>query len=161
MLRGILRLAFDDARPGEQPPETGQAFGLMTEPDARSIWEFVFGLRGDDTLIVQCEAGWSRSAAVAAAIAHVLDDDAERFFRDRSPNAHVFRMMLRNVWVVSGVNEKATVFGDEERRRKKGCLKTRAYPYPPFLNLPPLMGTQKEDSPAGVIFPSPGTGQSP
>src|SRR5207248_2478358 len=64
-LRGILRLAFDDARPGDQPPDERQALRLMTPLDSRAIWDFVTDQRDADTLVVQCEAGWSRSPAVA------------------------------------------------------------------------------------------------
>lgn len=93
----VLRLAFDDARPGDQPPDEEQTLRLMTAKDSRAIWNFVSDLRDVETLIVHCGAGWSRSAAVGAAVAYVFDDEAEKFFRDLSPNEYVFRLMLRTV----------------------------------------------------------------
>jgi predicted protein tyrosine phosphatase len=91
----VLRLAFDDAKPGDQPPDEGQALRLMTEQDAWAVWAFVAKHRDACTIIVQCEAGWSRSAAIAAAIAHIENDEALRFFRAYSPNEYIFRLMLR------------------------------------------------------------------
>ena len=68
---------------------------LFNEEQAIEIWRFV-----DDWwdkvehFLVHCEAGLSRSPAVAAAIAKdKLGEDAEFFARFR-PNMHVYRTML-------------------------------------------------------------------
>jgi len=44
-------------------------------------------------MVVHCEAGMSRSPAVAAAIAEHLGDDPLPYFARYTPNAHVFRML--------------------------------------------------------------------
>lgn len=68
---------------------------MMTPEHARRIWRFVRAHREHVELIVcHCEAGVSRSPAVAAAVCHALGGDAAPFFRDFMPNPHVHRLML-------------------------------------------------------------------
>src|SRR5215213_1485161 len=58
---GVLRLQFDDAAPGDAPLDQRQPLRLFTAADARAVWSFVSERKGRvDTLVVQCEAGWSR-----------------------------------------------------------------------------------------------------
>jgi predicted protein tyrosine phosphatase len=46
-------------------------------------------------ILVNCEAGISRSAGVAAAISKALTGDDERYFRRYRPNMHVYRLFYR------------------------------------------------------------------
>ncbi len=92
---GVLRLQFDDAKPGDAPLDQRQPLRLFTTADAHAVWSFISERMGRvDTLVVQCEAGWSRSPAIAAAISFSIGEDASRFFRDYGPNVHVFRTMM-------------------------------------------------------------------
>jgi agmatine deiminase len=68
----------------------------MSEAQARSIWAFVQEHQAYvGTIIVQCEAGMSRSPAVAAALCQALGIKPDRFHRDYQPNAYVHQTMLR------------------------------------------------------------------
>lgn len=97
---GLLQLAFHDR---SDPlylnhPLTGLLY--FQPQQALHIWDFI-NKYGEDAecLLVHCEAGVSRSAAVAAAIALVQRGRGgdEEFFTSRSrfvPNMHVYRTML-------------------------------------------------------------------
>jgi predicted protein tyrosine phosphatase len=90
---GILRLAFADAEaPG---PAIGEG-ALFSAHDAARVWDFL--TRHVDRLervVVHCDAGVSRSAAVAAAIALVQNGDDREFFCGRyRPNLRVYRTLL-------------------------------------------------------------------
>jgi predicted protein tyrosine phosphatase len=91
--RGVLRLSFLDADvPSDQHPEAE----LFSETQAASVWAFVMQHRGAiDRLVVHCDAGVSRSPAVAAAIAKALGVDDTDYFGGRyRPNMRVYRMLL-------------------------------------------------------------------
>jgi predicted protein tyrosine phosphatase len=94
LCRGILRLRFHDAEPTEgfiSPPEIKQ----MTQQQALAIWQFVLTHLLDIKLVVvHCEAGMSRSPAVAAAICRGLGGDDSRFFQEYQPNMLVYRLLL-------------------------------------------------------------------
>ena len=95
MMRALLRLSFDDAQPGDEPLGGAERLRLISEADAEAVWRFVVQYAPEvRRLVVHCEAGWSRSPAVAAAIAHGIGDDATSFFRDYRPNPFVFRTLL-------------------------------------------------------------------
>ena len=68
----------------------------MTQRHANTIVSFIKSLNDNvDELIVHCEAGVSRSAAVAAAISFSINgDDAEFFKFPFFPNRHCYRLML-------------------------------------------------------------------
>ena len=94
LCRGVLRLRFHDSIPveGLTLPDT---IKLMTTRQAGAIWRFVRQHQDEiRTLVVHCEAGMSRSPAVAAAICRGLGGDDARFFRDLQPNLHVYRLVL-------------------------------------------------------------------
>jgi predicted protein tyrosine phosphatase len=95
---GVLRLQFDDAEPGDRALDKDQPLRLFTAADARAVWAFLSIQRTRARcLVVQCEAGWSRSPAMAAAISLALGEDASRFFRDYTPNVFIFRRMLETM----------------------------------------------------------------
>jgi len=94
LCRGILRLRFHDAEPTEgflSPPEIKQ----MTHQQAQAIWQFVKKHLSDIKLVVvHCEAGMSRSPAIAAAICKGLGGDDSRFFDEFQPNMLVYGLLL-------------------------------------------------------------------
>ena len=83
----VLFLQFDDEECGER---------AMTQQHANTIASFIKSLNGNvDEIVVHCEAGVSRSAAVAAAISFSINgDDAEFFKFPYYPNKHCYRLML-------------------------------------------------------------------
>ena len=91
---GILRMRFHDAEPCQDfilPPE----IKLMTRRQALTAWRFVYQyLAHVQTIVVHCEAGMSRSPAVAAAVCRGLGGDDRRFFQEYQPNMHIYRLML-------------------------------------------------------------------
>lgn len=90
--RGVLRLHFPDADVASaQFPEA-----VLFAPDhARMVWEFVLAHRDVERIVVHCDAGVSRSPAVAAALGRVLNGDDAVYFAGRyRPNMRVYRMLL-------------------------------------------------------------------
>ena len=86
----------------EEAAEYVTAFGegLFSHEQAVQIINFVEGIKDKiNGFLIHCEAGVSRSAAVAAAIELMLNGSSERIFQDRrySPNAYVYRKLLE-VW---------------------------------------------------------------
>lgn len=94
--RGILRIAFPDA---DAPSERFREDELFSSAHAAQIWRFVLDQRAHiERIVVHCDAGVSRSAAVAAAIARVfLGDDAEFFQGRYRPNPRVYRMLIEGL----------------------------------------------------------------
>jgi predicted protein tyrosine phosphatase len=71
--------------------------GLFKDDQASQIVDFVELVKDKaEGLLVHCEAGVSRSAAVAAAIELMLNSSNERVFNDRrySPNLYVYSKLL-------------------------------------------------------------------
>ena len=94
-LRGVLRLAFDDAEPCEDL-ELPRSVRLMTEADAAAVWRFVDEHKARAALlVVHCEMGLSRSPAVAAAVTRALGGDDGPFFDEYLPNRFVYDLLLR------------------------------------------------------------------
>lgn len=94
-LREVLHLAFHDAEPVKSMP-TPPRIKLMTEAQAKQIWEFVRRQPGEiGTIVVHCEQGASRSPAVAAALCRGSGGDDRHFFRMYAPNAYVYQLILR------------------------------------------------------------------
>ena len=93
----ILPLCFSDAdKPGKDvyglEVEEGD---LMRDEDARKVVHFVRANR-NKLLLVHCDAGISRSAGVAAAIAEYYEGDARRFFESGqyAPNRWCYSKMM-------------------------------------------------------------------
>lgn len=90
--RGVLRLTFPDM----VTPCTGWSEDrLFTRNDAERICEFVdeHAPRIEE-LLVHCDAGMSRSPAVAAALSKALYGDDRLFFERYIPNQRVYRILL-------------------------------------------------------------------
>jgi predicted protein tyrosine phosphatase len=93
-LRALLQLAFDDAVPTSSP-ELKSVSTVMTSEQADEIWNFVDRHRDHvQAIVAHCEAGWSRSPAVAAALCKGMGGDDRRFWRKYDPNKHVYRLTL-------------------------------------------------------------------
>ncbi len=92
---GVLRLSFPDA---ETASEQYAESTLFSAADADAIWRFVLEHRERiERIIVHCDAGVSRSPAVAAALLRVLDgDDATLFGGRYRPNMRIYRMLLED-----------------------------------------------------------------
>jgi predicted protein tyrosine phosphatase len=91
-LRAVLPLAFDDCDP-TGPVKLTTSIPFAHE-QAEHIWRFV-GEHKDhiEAIVVHCEAGHSRSPAIAAAICKALGGNGLQFFRGKEPNMYVYRTM--------------------------------------------------------------------
>ena len=90
---GILRLSFydlDRVEPGVEELECD----LFQPSQAKEILTFVDAHPTAERFIVHCDAGLSRSPAVAAALSKILYGDDSRFFRQYHPNMLVYRSIL-------------------------------------------------------------------
>jgi predicted protein tyrosine phosphatase len=103
---GILSLRFYDLEDisDQMAPKDAVEYlaqfgdGLFKDDQAAQIVDFVEGIKDRiKGILVHCEAGVSRSAAVAAVIELVLNGSDERVFQDRrySPNQYVYRKLLK------------------------------------------------------------------
>lgn len=89
--RGVLRLSFIDA--DEQRDD--QPHVLFGREQARAILDFVTEHRDAiERVVVHCDAGLSRSPAVAAALAVCLGQSDQEFFQRYRPNMRVYRTLL-------------------------------------------------------------------
>lgn len=89
----VLQVSFNDT------DSTDKYFGGITYQDAKKISEFVKKYKDNndiDKIIVQCEAGQSRSSGVAAAILKYLYDDDTPIFNNKryTPNMLCYREVL-------------------------------------------------------------------
>ncbi len=85
----LIQLAFADIT------MPANDFILFHDDHAHDILDFVTrNWDAIDTLMVHCDAGISRSSAVAAAIAHLkLDDESEFFEEPFDPNPRVYQTL--------------------------------------------------------------------
>ena len=91
--REILHLAFDDSEPVTRVKFT-RKIQLMTADQAREIWRFVDKHKSQvGAFAVHCNAGMSRSPAVAAALAVYLNLDEQKILRKYQPNRFVYDLM--------------------------------------------------------------------
>ena len=96
----LLRLCFDDINsPFDMYGDSRKlALNLFSREQADQIAEFVFCCKDHiDTLICQCRWGYSRSAAVAAAVKEYFFHEGMEIFSDEEyyPNLYVFRETLK------------------------------------------------------------------
>ncbi len=84
---------FPDA---DAPSEVFAEADLFSAEQAAEIWSFVRAHRDDvERIVVHCDAGMSRSPAVAAALSRALTGDDSDFFGGRyRPNMRVYRLLL-------------------------------------------------------------------
>ncbi len=90
---GVLRLAFADLIPSGVDASTRSL--LFTPAQAEQIWSFVDRHRANvERIVVHCDAGHSRSPAIAAALARAFGLEHENYFRQYEPNQHVYDTMV-------------------------------------------------------------------
>jgi aminoglycoside phosphotransferase len=90
--KGVLRLQFDDTGDYGQPLRENVPFSKV---HAITILSFIEAHRAEIShVVVHCEAGASRSPAVAATICRLRGGDDSRFFADFSPNLYVYEQFL-------------------------------------------------------------------
>lgn len=88
-LCAVLKLKFDDVESNES--------GCISAEDAASVVHFINRIKDKtDRLIVQCEAGVSRSAGVAAAIMKFIEGDDSLIFNNEQfrPNMTCYKKVL-------------------------------------------------------------------
>ena len=97
-LRGILRLKFHDIG---KPSRIAEQFAAnttdisMSEKDACEILSFVAEhLSGVKLIVCHCEQGVSRSAATAAALSRILQNEDDFFLQNYWPNRWVYDLLL-------------------------------------------------------------------
>ena len=87
---GVLTLCFSDCTSNAPKRSDIKPF---TRRHAQKIRRFVESHKGAKGIIVHCEAGRSRSPAVAAALAECFGQDSSHFFYNYNPNQHVYEIM--------------------------------------------------------------------
>lgn len=88
--KSLLRLEFADF--DRQP--TNEKHKLFSRKEAKKILDFMQGLRDLEYTVVHCDAGISRSPAVAAAITRITGGNDRAFFKSYIPNSRVYGMLL-------------------------------------------------------------------
>lgn len=86
----------------EAQRNAGHAMWVMTDEHAQQIADFLYLVQGQlDLLVVHCDAGISRSSAVATAAAEMygLDEELERLQSNKrySPNQYVLSMVRKHI----------------------------------------------------------------
>ena len=91
-----LQLAFwDIANPESSDISDLRKKNCFNKEQAKQILDFVKNNESKiETLLVHCEAGISRSPAIAAAISKILWNDDEMYFLKYMPNSFVYKMIL-------------------------------------------------------------------
>lgn len=89
----VLRLSFPDADGAVAP---WREEDLFSPSHANAVWDLVERHReAIEHLVVHCDAGQSRSQAVAAAISRALLGEDEAFFARSHPNRRVYSTLLQ------------------------------------------------------------------
>lgn len=100
----ILRLAFHDWNSRDRKMiEMSKSFNtksfvFFSEEMARRIVVFVrkaLAAGGLQLIVCQCEAGISRSAGIAAALAKCINGDDKYFFKHFGPNTLVYSLIIK------------------------------------------------------------------
>ena len=86
---GLLQLKFDDVG------NIDNTYLFFTKDQAKQILEFVDKyIKGVSLIIVQCQAGLSRSVAVAAALSKIINYTDDKIFTKGIPNMFVYTTIL-------------------------------------------------------------------
>lgn len=104
-----LWLAFHDVDDTEGGQQARHMIKVLREEPvifslkmARKVLDFVERNAEATTIVVNCEAGISRSAGVAASLSKVLTGDDEEFFRRYCPNTTAYKKIMKEAvkkWV--------------------------------------------------------------
>lgn len=87
----ILSLEFHDL------DEPYKDYKIFSKEDAYSIFEFLKQNKNIRDIVIHCDAGVSRSPAIAAALAKIFNDDDSEYFKEYLPNMLVYKTMM-DVW---------------------------------------------------------------
>ncbi|MDR2568741.1 MAG: hypothetical protein LBD23_00405 [Oscillospiraceae bacterium] len=93
-IKGILRLEFDDVEDNESVDR--ERYIHMNEEQAEQIVDFAYKHYNDvKRFLIHCEAGASRSAAVAVALSEHFEKHDNNIWNDRRyfPNNHVYSLL--------------------------------------------------------------------
>ena len=89
---GLLRLKFHDV------DREAKKCTLFSQEQAKTIWNFFQRYQSQiEVVVCQCEAGISRSSAVAAALARAIGQNDSEFFKYYIPNRLVYRVLLEAI----------------------------------------------------------------
>jgi hypothetical protein len=89
---GLLQLAFADL----EFPKSGYEHMLFNHEEADKILDFVADMYDKvEVFLVHCEAGVSRSPAVAAALTKIYGGDDSFYFDNYCPNMLVYNRLLK------------------------------------------------------------------
>ncbi|NQU26103.1 MAG: hypothetical protein HQ567_32860 [Candidatus Nealsonbacteria bacterium] len=86
--RGLLRLTFADTAEPDRADSFTPTLALELLEFAARVWEEV------EILLIHCEAGLSRSPAVAAALSRIYYNDDGPWFELDFPNQLVYRLLI-------------------------------------------------------------------
>jgi predicted protein tyrosine phosphatase len=102
--KGTLELLFDDLDTDKYSDIdfsnlliSSRKPRLFTKVMAKSILVFVEDFP-ETSIVINCEAGVSRSAGVAAALSKIYLGDDQNFFKTHYPNMRVYRMILNEYY---------------------------------------------------------------
>jgi len=90
--KGVLRMVFDDVDKKKFEEDV-----LFTRAMAEEILAFTRGHKLGETLdrfLVHCDAGYSRSPGIAAALSLIHNNEDRNFFKRYNPNRLVYRLLL-------------------------------------------------------------------
>jgi predicted protein tyrosine phosphatase len=135
--RAVLRLKFNDIGEG---PSHGE-YVSMAEADAQAILAFYLQHRGEiDLLICHCESGASRSAGVAAALSQIVQDEDMYFFRNYTPNLHVYDTLLRvNIENQTAMNPETVTLYRPIGQKELDLIRDSGFTaFPPRLSWQPI-----------------------
>ncbi len=85
---GLLRLVFEDIEDPDTPTSFTTALAAEILAFVEQMWNQV------DVFLVHCEAGLSRSPAVAAALSRIYYDHDGGWFESIFPNRLVYRLLV-------------------------------------------------------------------
>lgn len=104
--KGVLRLWFDDAENdqcGFVLNELKRKVLLFQEEQAEEIFNFLDEHKNVGLLFVHCNAGMSRSPAIASILARIYGIDHKEFHESgRFPNGHVMSVMRKVYYELTG-----------------------------------------------------------
>jgi len=91
---GVLRMWFYDLDRVIEGYNDHLEPGMFQPSQAKEILDFVNAHPSAERFIVHCDAGMSRSPAVAAALSKILVGEDDGFFKQYHPNMRVYRTIL-------------------------------------------------------------------
>lgn len=135
--QGSIMLEFHDLDDRVEGTDMEGIHELFSPEHAKKIVAFVQKhISFVDTIIINCEAGISRSAGIAAALSKFYNKDDSYFFKHFIPNRRVYRMILEELHTpLSDLNQYGRFNpGEDEFKEEGGILVTVAKKKPKFID---------------------------